>query len=239
MALQDLLNRCERVEVGGRRFSVRPISLQGWLEIEGLLGQLVGAVNEKQSEAFAERMKGLEQAALFEDETKAAAAIGDMYLEVIDSLGTDALALVLSKVCEPADPVVIAGALTCDPAGKRSLLLAVAAVHDFERLLRLMVPPAAAASDGASEEEASGPRFTMETAILSICAWLPAYKVEDILAWPFERFLTVNEQRQNVLELQARAQGRFMESDEWEEPEIAPAGSLGGRGYAPPRETVN
>lgn len=187
MALHDLTERRASVHVGGRIFTVRPVSVLGVQRAQEILASCLPR-DEAVAKGWLEELK---KAAAGWDPAAAVSVLARLYLAILENIGKDQLCALLALVCEPGAEELLA-AIDADPPGAPAAFLrAVAELHDFGRILRKFTEKSTEPIP-AFLEESEG--LGLETVILDVATFLPQYRLEDILAWPYERFLTVQEQ---------------------------------------------
>jgi len=186
--LRDFLPRRVCVEVAGREFVVRPITLAGALAANAILQRW----NTRLAESDLRRI--FEPITSAKDGTEArAAGVVRAWLDLLSELNLGDLAELLALICEPADPSLIRLAMESEPiTAPAAFLHAAADLHDFPRIVRFLTPPAEASPMLPVGE--GGATYGQETIILQIIHELPSYRVEDVLDWPLERVISVVEQ---------------------------------------------
>lgn len=199
MALIDFENRSCRVTVNGRDFIMRPLTVRGILHAQIRISESLFASD---SEQIKSKFEALKAAAVSNDSAASMSALADIYMTALDGISVDDFANLLSLVCEPSDAIVIAAALRGDPNGMPKMIDAIAELHDIKRLLRRLAPSNERhqrAAIEASETDPDEPQRGLETTMIAVCNYLPAYKIEDLWDWPYERLLSVSEQMMLLL----------------------------------------
>jgi hypothetical protein len=180
MPLVDFIDRSKEIHVGGRTFAVRPISVLGMLRAQTIM-----------SEVALSDAAPMADMSVASTEGERAAALARVYLALLDGIGRKRAVTILSLVCAPDDPAVIAAALDSGGEALAIFLGAIADVHNLPRILRALAPrDAVLIPIHVAESEGIG----IETVLIDLCSFLPQYSIEDMLAWPYERLLSVQEQ---------------------------------------------
>lgn len=195
------MERSVRITVGGRAFTMRPVSVLGMMEAHRIM-----VSPETERGAVEEAMEDLRIAAAGKDQDQAGAALGRLYLSMLDGMGVERFASLMALVLDPSDPELIRAAIERDrETAMVDLLGAVGQLHDLPRLLRRFAPQAGEPGGAIQDEDSEG--VGLETVLVWTSHYLPGYRFEEILAWPYERFLSVQEQMSLLIGLHASGDG--------------------------------
>jgi len=214
--LADFLDRSVTIEAAGRTFTVRPVTVVGMVRAQQIMAK--GAADATERGAVGQSwLDDLKAAVAAKDAARASSLLAEILISALDALGVERLARLLALVTTPADAGVIGLAL--QGGATRQFIEAVAAIHDLRRLVNHFLPHDDVIPSHVAESDGIG----LETSVINVCRALQAYRIEDVLAWPYERLLAAQEQIGLIRRLEA---GR----PSTERPKAATAAQLRGLG---------
>lgn len=209
MPIHDFLDKAAPVNIGGRFFIMRPLTVRGLVQAQGIFSAAIDSVSQEDHPeewgAMALAFERVSLAAASDHPGEILAAMSDLYGTLLDNLGRRKFAELFALVLDPADPDILVGALADSPeAGVAELLKTFSGLHDIPRLLGKYGPAARSLStSGVEPVTASGAQAGLETALLGLARFLHgAYTLEALLDWPAERFMSALEQKRVLEELE-------------------------------------
>jgi hypothetical protein len=180
-------NRATTIRMGGRVFVARPITVLGMLEAQRIIARI-----PTESEAVRDAYLEVQVAAAGKDDAKAAAAVAKLYMAILDGITPQGLAELAALICDPSDVLTLKEAFERGGTeALREFFEAVGSLHDLSRLMRRFSPKE---SEIVPTYIADADGIGIETAIIRVCHYLPCYRIEDVLNWPYERLISAGEQ---------------------------------------------